>query len=160
MSDWKELLLPWFEAHEAEMFAVLEQLVNMDTFTHDGADVDAMGDVVISLMRNAGFTTSRLPQAPIPDDEPWMKHLGHVLTARTHAPEAGPGVVLMGHMDTVFPAGAAGARPFRLDKTADRATGPGILDMKGGLVMNMFVARAQRAWPHERCAHDAHVLPR
>lgn len=142
MSDWKELLLPWFEAHEAEMFAVLEQLVNMDTFTHDGADVDAMGDVVISLMRNAGFTTSRLPQAPIPDDEPWMKHLGHVLTARTHAPEAGPGVVLMGHMDTVFPAGAAGARPFRLDKTADRATGPGILDMKGGLVMNMFVARA------------------
>lgn len=50
----------------------------------------------------------------------------------------------MGHMDTVFPAGTAARRPFRMDRAADRATGPGIIDMKGGLVQNMFVARALR----------------
>ena len=45
-------------------------------------------------------------------------------------------------MDTVFPAGTAGARPFRLDRATDRATGPGVTDMKAGIVQNMFVARA------------------
>ncbi|MFR4118178.1 MAG: M20/M25/M40 family metallo-hydrolase [Bilophila wadsworthia] len=41
-----------------------------------------------------------------------------------------------------LPAGTAGARPFRLDRAADRATGPGVTDMKAGIVQNMFVARA------------------
>ena len=51
-------------------------------------------------------------------------------------------LAFIGHMDTVFPAGTAGARPFRLDRAADRATGPGVTDMKAGIVQNMFVARA------------------
>lgn len=142
LSDWQKKLTPWFEAHETEMFAVLERLVNMETFSHDGKDVDVMGDVILSLLRDAGFEASRLPKAPIPEDEPWMEDLGHVMVARTHPPEAGSGVALMAHMDTVFQPGAARERPFRMDKSADRATGPGVLDMKGGLVMNMFVARA------------------
>lgn len=71
-----------------------------------------------------------------------MNGLGNVFSARTHSVECGPGVAFIGHMDTVFPAGTAGARPFRLDRTADRATGPGVTDMKAGIVQNMFVARA------------------
>ena len=142
LSEWRKKLVPWFEAHEAEILKLLELFVNMDTFSHDGKQVDEMGDIIIQWMRDAGFTVQRLPKAPIPEDEPWMEQLGHVVIARTHAPEAGPGVVLMAHMDTVFPAGTARKRPFCMDKAGDRATGPGILDMKGGLVMNMFVARA------------------
>ena len=71
-----------------------------------------------------------------------MDALGNVFCARSHAEEAGPGVAFIGHMDTVFPAGTAAARPFRLDRAADRATGPGILDMKAGLVAMLFAARA------------------
>jgi glutamate carboxypeptidase len=48
----------------------------------------------------------------------------------------------MGHCDTVFPDGTAARRPFRLD--GDRATGPGVADMKAGLVMNTFVLEALR----------------
>lgn len=141
---WKEALDGWFADHETEMFGLLERLVNMDSFSHDGGDVDKVGQVIADHMRQAGFAVSVLPKAPIPPDEPWMESLGHVVAARTHAPEAGPGVVFMGHMDTVFPAGTAAARPFRMDRQADRATGPGVLDMKGGVVMNIFVARALR----------------
>ncbi len=51
-------------------------------------------------------------------------------------------VVLMGHCDTVFPDGTAAQRPFRID--GNRAFGPGVTDMKAGLVMNSFVLEALR----------------
>ena len=43
-----------------------------------------------------------------------------------------PRVLLVGHHDTVFPLGALTARPFTVD--GGRATGPGVFDMKGGIV--------------------------
>jgi len=46
--------------------------------------------------------------------------------------------LLMGHRDTVFPKGEVARRPFTIEGT--RAHGPGVADMKGGLVINAFVA--------------------
>jgi glutamate carboxypeptidase len=46
----------------------------------------------------------------------------------------------MGHRDTVFPKGEVGRRPFRIEN--GRAYGPGVVDMKGGLVLNAFVLAA------------------
>jgi glutamate carboxypeptidase len=48
--------------------------------------------------------------------------------------------VLMGHCDTVFAEGTAAQRPFRID--GDLAYGPGVADMKAGLVINSFVLAA------------------
>jgi len=47
-----------------------------------------------------------------------------------HARAGEPGILVMGHMDTVHPVGTLEALPWRLEGT--RAYGPGILDMKGG----------------------------
>jgi glutamate carboxypeptidase len=47
---------------------------------------------------------------------------------------------LLGHMDTVFPEGTAAQRPFRVE--GGIAYGPGVSDMKSGLVMNTYVALA------------------
>ena len=41
-------------------------------------------------------------------------------------------MLLVGHHDTVFPLGTLAARPFGVD--GDRVTGPGVFDMKGGIV--------------------------
>ena len=142
LAQWKEKLDAWFNDKEPEMFALLERIVNMDSFSHDGGDVNRLGETLAAWMAGAGFQAAMLPKRPSPPDEAWMDALGNVFCARSHAEEAGPGVAFIGHMDTVFPAGTAAARPFRLDRAADRATGPGILDMKAGLVINMFVARA------------------
>lgn len=62
-----------------------------------------------------------------------------------HALVAKPGsnekpILLMGHRDTVFPKGEVAHRPFTID--GNRAHGPGVADMKAGLVMNVFVAAA------------------
>ncbi|MGI9052997.1 MAG: M20 family metallopeptidase [Ilumatobacteraceae bacterium] len=51
-----------------------------------------------------------------------------------------PRVLLVGHHDTVFPAGALATRPFAI---ADgRATGPGVFDMKGGIVIALHALAA------------------
>ena len=142
LTQWKEKLDVWFNDKEPEMFSLLERIVNMDSFSHDGGDVNKLGETLTAWMAEAGFRTARLPKQPSPPDERWMDGLGNTFCARSHAEEAGPGVAFIGHMDTVFPAGTAAARPFRLDRAADRATGPGAADMKAGLVQNMFVARA------------------
>ena len=55
----------------------------------------------------------------------------------------GPRLLLIGHMDTVFDAGTAAARPYRSD--GDRATGPGVTDMKAGLLAGLHaIAALQR----------------
>ena len=142
LAQWKERIDAWFADKEPEMLALLERLVNMDSFTSDAEHVNRVGETICAWMRDAGFRTEKIAKAPVPADEPWMATLGNVFTARTHPHEAGPGIVFLAHMDTVFPAGTAAARPFRLDREADRATGPGVTDMKAGIVQNMFVARA------------------
>lgn len=144
MTQCQQQVSQWFDAHEAEMFSVLEKLVNLNSFSHNGADVDRVGEVIADHMTAWGFACKTLPHGPVPEDEPWMTDLGHMVTAKTHPDTDEPGIVFSGHMDTVFPAGTVKARPFTIDKATDRATGPGVLDMKSGVVLNMFAARALR----------------
>src|SRR5581483_7238968 len=59
-----------------------------------------------------------------------------------HGPQgnAGGNILLMGHRDTVFPDGEVERRPFTIRDGV--AYGPGVADMKAGLVMNCFVLAA------------------
>jgi glutamate carboxypeptidase len=51
-----------------------------------------------------------------------------------------PRVLLVGHHDTVFPLGTLAARPFRV--AGGKATGPGVFDMKGGIVLGVHAVAA------------------
>ena len=137
---WKGKLDAYLDPQEGDMLRLLERIVNMDSFTTDAQDVDQLGTVLTDWMREAGFQTFMMPKTEAPADEPWQADLGHVFMAKTHGREAEPGIVFLGHMDTVFPKGTAQARPFKIE--GDRATGPGVADMKAGVVANMFAARA------------------
>ncbi len=53
---------------------------------------------------------------------------------------AGPRLLLIGHMDTVFDPGTAAERPFRTE--AGQAFGPGVTDMKSGLLTGLYGLRA------------------
>ena len=68
-------------------------------------------------------------------DEP---QLGDVVVGRL--PGTGARLLLIGHMDTVFDDGTAAARPYRRD--GDRALGPGVSDMKGGLLAGLHALGA------------------
>jgi glutamate carboxypeptidase len=63
--------------------------------------------------------------------------------AGPHVHWRGPGparVLLLGHHDTVFPLGTLASRPFAVEGT--RATGPGVFDMKGGIVQAVHAVTA------------------
>ena len=88
LAQWKERIDAWFADKEPEMLALLERLVNMDSFTSDAEHVNRVGETICAWMRDAGFRTEKIAKAPVPADEPWMATLGNVFTARTLPHEA------------------------------------------------------------------------
>src|SRR5690606_19369282 len=69
------------------------------------------------------------------------RQLGDLVIGRL--PGEGPRMLLIGHMDTVFDPGTAAARPFRTD--GGRAFGPGVTDMKAGLLAGLHAIAALQA---------------
>jgi glutamate carboxypeptidase len=101
----------------------LEQLVNAETPSGDAPRLRAAH----ALLREWGDVAFARPAV-----EREVDGVPHLLWP---AAADGPSVLLLCHLDTVFPAGTVDARPFR--RTGDRATGPGIFDMKAGIVIGL-----------------------
>ncbi len=121
----------WLAAQQPAMLALLERLVNTDSGSYDKAGIDAVGEAISGFMRDEGI-----------DGEVFAKEKsGDVRRFRVGGPGNRP-VVLMGHMDTVFPKGEAARRPFTI--VDGKAYGPGVCDMKAGLVINAFAMAAFR----------------
>src|SRR5712691_10714945 len=108
-----------------EQIDFVARLVNQDSGTDDRDDVNKVGALLAERLETLGFDVTRHAQERFGD------HL--VGVKRGSGPKR---ILFVGHYDTVFPAGTARARPFRI---ADgRAYGPGVYDMKGGLAALMF----------------------
>lgn len=121
-------------ADGSAFLADLARLVGIDcgSFTPDG--VDEVGAFVEAFLGRLGATVVRHP-----DPE---GRLGATVVGRIDGDPAGPRLVLIGHLDTVFPAGTAAERPFRIDDGIAR--GPGVTDMKAGLLAGLYALRALR----------------
>ncbi|OAF06662.1 peptidase M20 [Bradyrhizobium centrolobii] len=121
----------WLASQRQAMIDLLSEVVNIDSGSYDKEGVDAVGARFERHFSEHGISTWREAHGTFGD--------------AIHAEVAKPGsnekpVLLMGHRDTVFSKGETGRRPFTIrDK---RAYGPGVADMKAGLVMNVFVAAA------------------
>ncbi|RFC62042.1 M20 family peptidase [Fulvimarina endophytica] len=127
----------WLEGRQAAMIGLLADLVAIDSPSRDRAGVDAVGARIAAFLASEGIETRTERDTP---------H-GKILSAETG--EGAP-FLLLGHRDTVFPAGEAARRPFR--EAAGRAYGPGVADMKAGLVMNAFaLAALHRHFPAISC---------
>ncbi len=128
----RDAVLAWLHAHEKDMFRLLEEVVNIESGSYNKAGVDKVGAVFRAHLEHAGIPTQLIP----------LEKHGDCLLAKvqgTAGPDA-PHVLLLGHMDTVFPDGTVAQRPYRAEGAI--AYGPGVADMKAGLVMNSFVAQA------------------
>lgn len=106
----------------------LEALVNIDSGSDNLAGIECVARKLIPRLDAAGFTThlKRRGTRQVP-----------CLEASNVLPAEKCDVMFLGHMDTVFPEGEAGRRPFAVD--GGRATGPGVSDMKGGLLVALYV---------------------
>ena len=107
----------------------LQRLVNIDCGTYTKTGVDEVGSWVADRLRDLGAEVTTRPHAELGDTVVGVLHGSGNLVA-----------LMVGHMDTVFDAGAVAARPYtELD---GRATGPGVDDMKGGLLAGLYALEA------------------
>src|SRR5450756_316400 len=119
-------------AAEPDLLADLERLVNVDcgSYTRDGVNEVAAWTADF-LARLGGDVTRHADPAGA---------LGDTVEAVFRGAPGGPRALLIGHTDTVFPVGTVAERPFRV---ADGiATGPGVTDMKAGLLTLLYGLQA------------------
>jgi glutamate carboxypeptidase len=120
-----DALLRLVSAGRDRFLAELEQLVNVDSGSYTPDGVNRIADFCAAALGDLGAEVERISGGRR-DGAP----LGDVIVGRLAG--RGPRLLLIGHMDTVFDAGTAAERPFRLD--GERAYGPGVTDMKAGLL--------------------------
>jgi len=108
---------------------LLEAMVNMDSPSDDKSLVDKFVRFAGSQFLSIGAAVEYVP----------VEKFGDELVARFDGPSA-ERLLILGHTDTVFPAGEAQKRPFRIEN--GRAMGPGVFDMKGGIVLILSALKA------------------
>ncbi|MBX6424913.1 MAG: M20 family metallopeptidase [Variibacter sp.] len=129
----EKAVLDWLADQRGAMLALLETLVNTDSGSYDKAGVDKVGAHLRSFLESHGIPCETIPNARFGDA------LRATVTNGAGA-ASNSTILVMGHRDTVFPKDEASRRPFRIEN--GRAYGPGVCDMKAGLVMNAFVLAA------------------
>jgi glutamate carboxypeptidase len=128
MSDLGEGAARWLEDKQGAIEAEIARLVEVNSFTDNVDGGRAVGAMLRELFTIAGLE-SRV--------KPSVRYADHLVFASRPTAIA-PSVALVGHLDTVFPPGVF--EGYRRD--GDLARGPGVLDMKGGLVVVAFALRA------------------
>jgi glutamate carboxypeptidase len=135
-------VLDYMLAQQEPMIRMLGELVALESPGHEPSAVNAVADFLTQAFEKEGAEVQRLPQAVFGD------HL------RVTWGQGSRQILLLGHMDTVWPLGEIKERPFHVALEADsgilKGTGPGIFDMKGGLVIGLYAVIA---------LHDLGLVP-
>lgn len=119
----------FLNASHAAFLSDLAELVNVDCGTHNKAGVDRVGEWISARCAAWEWEMERFP----------LTEHGDCWLARVHGHGEGR-ILLMGHLDTVYPDGTAAARPMRFE--GPKIIGPGVCDMKGGLLVGIYALRA------------------
>jgi glutamate carboxypeptidase len=129
MHSYAQNYLPKMQSYQNELLQRLGLLVNIDSGT---GQIDGINSIISYL-------------------EQWLSDIGFAVTVHNSASygnnllarRQGKGhlrLLLVGHVDTVYPQGAAAAQPFHIRDGI--AFGPGVIDMKSGVLMGMYTLQA------------------
>jgi glutamate carboxypeptidase len=126
----KKSLISFIDKHEKEQFRLLEQLVLQQSFSRFKAGVDAVGNRIAASLHETGMVLDVVRETEV----------GNQLLFRSPAYRIErPGLLLIGHMDTVYPVDSV-FDWYRDD--GSKVFGPGVIDMKGGLVTAIYALKA------------------
>jgi glutamate carboxypeptidase len=129
-------ILRKLKRHEASMVKMLGTFVRSESPSHDKQAVDRFGTLVAAGWRKRGAKVRVLNT---------LKHGNHLRAEIWLGQGSEPQrqIMVLGHLDTVYPLGTLARMPFRI--SGGRAWGPGTFDMKGGLVLALFAVDALKA---------------
>jgi glutamate carboxypeptidase len=123
----------YFRSRQGEMVHLLKQLAMLESPTHDKKAVDACAVFVAREFKRIGCKITTLPQKDIGD-----------LTVAEFSPgrlkDADDEILVLTHIDTVWPVGKIAKMPFYV--SGNKLFGPGVLDMKAGVVMLLTALRS------------------
>jgi len=123
----------YFRSRQGEMVHLLKQLAMLESPTHDKKAVDACAAFVAREFKRTGCKIITFPQKDIGD-----------LTVAEFAPgrlkDADDEILVLTHIDTVWPVGKIVKMPFYI--SGNKLYGPGVLDMKAGVVMLLTALRS------------------
>jgi len=135
-------MLAWIDTREGEMLAELRYHVGLNTATDNIAGIDRYRTLLSADLQQLGFSTRTVASEPLPvlSCEGGMLAIADHLVGTRAGDPSRRRVLLNGHLDTVFPADDE----FQaLTEDADGTLhGPGVLDMKGGIVVLLNALRA------------------
>jgi len=110
-----------------EALDLLKRIVEIESPTSHPDGVNQVGEELVDRITPLGFEVQRVPSSIYGD---------HILSEITIS--GTPRILFYGHMDTVYPVGSSW--PFRIQ--GKRAYGPGVIDMKSGLLTLIFALEA------------------
>lgn len=121
-----EKVFSCIDAREAELKQLLKDIVSINSYTPDKADVDKVGAHIRAFAEKEGFGVKVVPFEKAGD--------ALLITMNEDAPLMP--VAFTGHLDTVFPVGTFQEPLFREENGI--FYGPGVTDMKGGLAVGLL----------------------
>ncbi len=127
-----------FDTRLPEMTALLQELVEIESPSHDKAAVDRMAERVAEECRQRGAQVELVPETAAGNQV-----IARWRPARRPDPQKSRPILLLGHMDTVFPLGTLAKMPF--SEQDGKIYGPGVSDMKGGIVVALTALAALHA---------------
>lgn len=143
LTDAELAVIEWINGQEADMVDTLATITNINSGSLNKEGLAEVADIFRRQLEAMDFATQTLPGAVIdmphcPGSSLSLDLADHLLATRT-GNGTGNRLLLMGHLDTVFPPDS----PFQEFNIEDGLIrGPGVLDMKGGLVVLLYALRA------------------
>ena len=132
MNAYYDQICKYIDDHHDEMIEKWKTFVNLEGRYDEKENVEKAQAWFRAELEDAGFETHTVPSRP---------DRCSVLIAELGKDRPGKPIMFGGHLDTVHPKGAFGCEnPFRIED--GKAYGPGVLDMKGGLIIALYVCKA------------------
>lgn len=134
VGDLAPKLQAFMREHQQQARQLLEKLVNINSGTMNFSGIKRVADVVKKELSTLGFVTTWVPMVKL------VNRAGHLFAQ--HSGSGGQHLLLIGHLDTVF----SQASDFQIfHETEQWASGPGIIDDKGGVVSLLYALKALKS---------------
>jgi glutamate carboxypeptidase len=125
----------YFKSRQGEMIRLLKEIVGRESPSVEKKAVDSCSSYVADELKKAGARITRFPQ----------NKLGTFYLAEyssSSSKEKKEQILILTHIDTVWPVGKIHEMPFYVSE--NKVFGPGVLDMKGSLVMAIYSLKAMK----------------
>lgn len=138
--------LRYFEERREPIIQTIRQLVEIESPTDNKEAVDRLGSLLAGRFEGLGG------HAKFHRTQGFGDHLQIDFAGK----KSGKPIMLLGHLDTVYPLGALSTMPFR--QADGRLWGPGCFDMKAGIAFMLHAIEALRSWHEDQLPRPVTIL--